>query len=401
MDHFPIVKSLVRVALAQGDETVRHQAERLATALRKADDSDAGAIEKLLSGASQSRNLAPSRLTKSSTAGLVTVAERMSPGVAVPVDRESSAPLATLVFPDDNVATFPVFPAAVTETVAGLLLEWEHNDRITEAGLSPSLTCLIYGPPGTGKTTLALWLAKQHGLPAVVARLDGLISSLLGTTARNLGALFAFANRYECVLVLDEFDAIAKLRDDPNEVGEIKRVVNTLLQNIDAREHRGITIGLTNHDALLDPAVWRRFEVHLPVPLPGADERLEIAKTALAVASAESVAEAKLLAWVSEGFSGSELVTLCAKYRKRLILFDSRSIAPLAVVAPLAASTSAHTNRSRVHALAEDEVTLTRALATAPEIKFSYADLAHLFGVSTKTISRRLSDTPEEATVDA
>jgi hypothetical protein len=228
-----------------------------------------------------------------------------------------------------------------------------------------------------------------------------LISSLLGTTARNLGALFAFANRYECVLVLDEFDAIAKLRDDPNEVGEIKRVVNTLLQNIDARHGRGVIIGLTNHQALLDPAVWRRFEVQLAVPLPGANERLTMATSALAADSPEASADAKLLAWVSDGFSGSELVTLCEKYRKRQILFEGVTGPPFASISQLAASTSVHTDRTRVLGLAEDETTLTRALGTAPDIRFSQSELAHLLGVSTKTIGRRLSEISEGAVADA
>lgn len=140
-------------------------------------------------------------------------------------------------------------------------------------------TCLIYGPPGTGKTRLALWIAAQLDLPVVSARIDGLVSSFLGTTARNIGNLFAFANRYRCLLLLDEFDAVAKLRDDPQEVGEIKRVVNALLQNLDMRHDVGITVGITNHQRLLDPAVWRRFEVQLEMPRPDFDVRLEIAKS--------------------------------------------------------------------------------------------------------------------------
>jgi len=400
MDQIAVVKSLVRVALAQGDETVRYQAERLAAALRKSGDEDAGAIERLLIAGAQTKNLAPSRLTKSSHSAQVQLSERLLPGVAVPVDRESSAPLATIVFPENNNVALPVFPDGVTETISGLLLEWEHHGRIADAGLSASLSCLIYGAPGTGKTTLALWLAKQLGLPAVVARLDGLISSLLGTTARNLGALFTFANRYECVLILDEFDAIAKLRDDPNEIGEIKRVVNTLLQNIDAREGHGVIIGLTNHQSLLDPAVWRRFEVQLEVPLPGANERLEIARVALSPHPTDQTAEAKLLAWVTEGFSGSELVTLCSKFRKRLILSDGNSGAPVQTIAQLAMSTSVHTDRQRILTLGTDESRLMRSLAASVGVKFSHAEIAHLLGVSAKTVSRRLSELVDEGAND-
>lgn len=314
----------------------------------------------------------------------------MREGVALPVDRESSAPLATVIFPDDNHAELPIFDNDVQQVVSGLLLEWEHHDLITDAGLNASLTCLIYGAPGTGKTTLALWLAKQLGLPAVVARLDGLISSFLGTTARNMGALFTFANRYDCVLILDEFDAIAKLRDDPNEVGEIKRVVNTLLQNMDDRHRRGVTFGLTNHPSLLDPAVWRRFDVQLEVPLPGPQERVEIARKILQTNDGEA-SDAKLLAWFGRGMSGSEILTLSEKYRKRLIVGGDLG-PPAELIRQLAATTS---SRDRIRDLADD-VLFTRALSSGDEIRFSHAEMAHLFGVSTKTVGRRIADTDED-----
>lgn len=389
MQHSSIVKSLARVALAQGDQTVRHQVERLAEALRKGEDQDAAAFQRLLDSASKSKTLAPSRLNKS-VAGTGT--EDMTPGTRVPVDRESSAPLATVIFPDENRASFPILPDAAAGTINDLILEWTHRDLILDAGMNPSLTSLMYGPPGTGKTTLALWLAKRMGLPAVVARLDGLISSLLGTTARNIGALFAFANRYNCVLILDEFDAIAKLRDDPNEVGEIKRVVNTLLQNIDTRENIGITIGLTNHESLLDPAVWRRFRVQLAVPLPTAKERLEIAETSLGRDSSSTKTDAKLLAWVSHGFSGAELLILTEKYRKRRLINTDNSSESAALVAQLAASTSLNIDRSRVAVLSGDGGRSAATLAESQDPRFSQSELAALFGVSTKTISRRMSE---------
>ena len=108
----------------------------------------------------------------------------------------------------------------------------------------------------------------ETGLPLVTARLDGMISSLLGSTAKNIRKIFDFASRQECILFLDEFDVIAKIRDDKNETGELKRVVNSLIQNIDVFSKDSIIIAATNHHELLDPAIWRRFNRVLSVSKP-------------------------------------------------------------------------------------------------------------------------------------
>lgn len=102
----------------------------------------------------------------------------------------------------------------------------------------------------------------------IVARLDSLISSYLGTTAKNIRTLFEFVQKTPCVLFLDEFDAIAKARDDSNELGELKRVVNSLLQNVDAMSSDSLLLAATNHENLLDSAVWRRFNYKLEIELP-------------------------------------------------------------------------------------------------------------------------------------
>ncbi len=399
MQYSTIIRSLIRIALAHDSEPLRHQVERLIDAIRAdGDTKEAAALTRMLNQSSRTTELAPSRIVRSATGAIAL--ERLTASVSVPVDRETSAPLATVVFPDDIDPQLPLFPSALLENIDALVNEWEQSDRVAAAGMRPSLTCLVYGPPGTGKTTLALWLARQLGLPAVTARLDGLISSFLGTTARNLGALFTFANRYECVLVLDEFDALAKLRDDPNEVGEIKRVVNALLQNMDARDGLGVTIGLTNHESLLDPAIWRRFEVQLSVPLPEAEQRTAIARRFLDDESSQPDADSKLLAWVSEGLSGAELKTLTTKYRKRRLLSDDNEISPVQTVAQLAYSTSVHIDRDRAELLYADETTLTKKLSTSI-LKFSQIELAAIFGRSTKTIKRRLSDPDNEENTDA
>ena len=109
-------------------------------------------------------------------------------------------------------------------------------------------------------------------IPIVVARFDSLISSLLGNTAKNIRKLFDYAKSKPCILFLDEFDAIAKARDDNQETGELKRVINSLLQNIDEFLETGILIAATNHEQLLDSAIWRRFEKVVNVNKPNSDE---------------------------------------------------------------------------------------------------------------------------------
>lgn len=391
MEHFPIVTSLVRVALGNDSERLNHQVKRLVSALvADGDSTQAAALTKLLNQRTRSTEVAPSRLTQSVHASAPTTSlEALTAQTAVPVDKDSSAPLATVIMPDDIVSTLPLFPHAVQGNVDALLMEWMNADRIRAAGLSPSPSLLVYGAPGTGKTSLALWLAQQLGRPVVLARLDGLISSFLGTTARNLGTLFAFANRYDCVLVLDEFDAIAKVRDDPNEVGEIKRVVNALLQNMDVRVGLGVTIALTNHEALLDPAIWRRFEVQLAIPKPAFEQRVQIALRSLDDAGENARAEAHLLSWVAEGLSGAELRTLATKYRKRRLFLEATAVPPAVTVAQVAESTSVHIRDDVLDILRLDEARQMRPLHAAG---LSYTDLAYLFSVSTKTVQRRVTE---------
>ena len=113
--------------------------------------------------------------------------------------------------------------------------------------------------PGVGKTTIAKYISLKTGLPLVIARLDAVISSLLGNTSKNIRRIFEYADSKPCILFLDEFDAIAKARDDQHEMGELKRVINSLLQNIDMFTQNNILIAATNHPELLDKAIWRRF----------------------------------------------------------------------------------------------------------------------------------------------
>ena len=165
--------------------------------------------------------------------------------VAPPVDQESRMGIVDIDYK-------PIAPNIVlSESTIERLIDFENTikikDQLDGLGMPFNMSLLLYGPPGCGKTSIANYLANKLELPLVTARLDTLISSLLGNTAKNLRRIFDYASRQPCVLFLDEFDAIAKARDDTHELGELKRVVNSLLQNMDAYCQNGIMIAATNH----------------------------------------------------------------------------------------------------------------------------------------------------------
>lgn len=194
---------------------------------------------------------------------------------AIPVDTESRMTLADVIYPAQNDIEV-VLSKRNAEKLESFILSYQNADKLNSLGINVSNSLLLYGPPGCGKTKCAYLIAKQLNLPLVVARLDSLISSYLGTTAKNIRSLFEFAQKMPCVLFLDEFDAIAKARDDNNELGELKRVVNSLLQNIDTMSKDSLVLAATNHHQLLDSAIWRRFDYKLEIELPDRDAIAEL-----------------------------------------------------------------------------------------------------------------------------
>jgi hypothetical protein len=156
-----------------------------------------------------------------------------------------------------------------------LIEEQQRADVLRAQGLEPRHRLLLVGPPGNGKTSLAQSLAYELALPLFTVRYDAVVTSYLGETAQRLRRLFDYVRTQPCVLFFDEFDAIGKERGDLHETGEIKRVVTTLLMQLDDLPSYCVLVGATNHPELLDRATWRRFEIKLELGKPSDDQMTE------------------------------------------------------------------------------------------------------------------------------
>lgn len=187
----------------------------------------------------------------------------------VPVDLDSRLQLARL---DDEIRldVSPIWQGDVKNKLEQVLVERSKFRELITANLSPTRSMLFTGAPGVGKSLAAKWLARSLGLPLLTVDLAAVMSSFLGRTGNNIRNVLDYAKSVDCVLFLDELDALAKRRDDATEVGELKRLVTVLLQEIDSWPAHGLMLAATNHPDLLDPAVWRRFDMIVEFPLPNA-----------------------------------------------------------------------------------------------------------------------------------
>jgi len=161
-----------------------------------------------------------------------------------------------------------ILPKTVAQACGELIEEHHRTDLLRSYNIEPRHKILLAGPPGNGKTSLAEGLAHSLMVPLITIRYEGVIGSFLGETASRLRKLFDFARNRHCVLFFDEFDTLGKERGDPHDTGEIKRVVSSLLLQIDDLPSHVVVVTATNHSELLDRAVWRRFQLRLELPPP-------------------------------------------------------------------------------------------------------------------------------------
>jgi len=210
---------------------------------------------------------------KSSRQGVLDLLE--SPSAGVPRDADRDAPLIEMVTPRRELSELTLSEVTLS-SVTRVIEEQRANERLRSKGLRPSNRLLFFGPPGCGKTVTAEAMAKTLFLPLALVRFDAVVSSYLGETASNLRKVFDFARRRPMLLFFDEVDAIGKKRDDADDHGELKRVVSAFLLLLDRFTADTVTIAATNHEALLDIALWRRFDevIYFPRPEVGEIEML-------------------------------------------------------------------------------------------------------------------------------
>lgn len=192
-----------------------------------------------------------------------------------PRDKDKDMPLVEVMYPEKYFSDIIISEDKI-EQLEQIIREFNNWDVLVSNGVFPTRRALFYGPPGCGKTLAAQALAGEIGLPMLYVRFDALISSYLGETASNIGKVFDYAKKDSWLIFFDEFDAIGRSRNDSTEHGEIKRVVNAFLQQIDNYKGRSIIIAATNFEQSLDYAIWRRFDETIRFDMPSNDEKMKL-----------------------------------------------------------------------------------------------------------------------------
>lgn len=302
---------------------------------------------------------------------------RSAAATALPVEPESNLPLAFLDRAPDSAP--PLLNAAATATIDLLVRERRAAHTLLAAGLEPPKTLLLYGAPGVGKSMTARYLATALDLPLLAVDLAALMSSFLGKTGQNLRQLLDHARESPCVLLLDEFDAVAKRRDDETDIGELKRLVNVLLLELERWPSAGLLVAATNHPQLLDPAVGRRFDITLDLGLPDLPTRSAILQRATddtGLEATDSLVVACALAL--DGASGADLVQVASQAARRAVLDDASYEQILAELAfdGLRSAPRAMEHRAAFCAVAADELHL------------SHREIAKLLGISHPTVGK-------------
>ncbi|WP_244119436.1 anti-phage ATPase IteA [Burkholderia gladioli] len=297
----------------------------------------------------------------------------------LPVDQDSRLSTVDVLYPRIEDLDL-VLPDAVEGRLREFIQSVRSFEKLAAAGVALPTRLLLHGPPGCGKTLSAQWIAANLELPLFTVRCDTLISSLLGQTSKNLRRVFDHIQTQPCVLFLDEFDALAKSRADEREIGELQRVVISLLQNIDSLPPNTVVIAATNHDQLLDSAVWRRFAFRIHFQLPDATLREGLWRRRLKTFAPKDINWSRLVT-LSDGMSGAAIDFVAQDAMRNAVLSGEEFVTEAELLRRLGLTIAA-TQRVTLSNV-QDEI---RWLRQWQPSLFSQRALANLYKVSTRQI---------------
>lgn len=243
----------------------------------------------------------------------------------LPMSRRYHLPMATLL-PRELLQHHMVLPPAVEERFLRIEKEYASRERLAKFGLLPRKKILLFGPPGCGKTMGAERLAWNTGLPLMKVRFDSMISSYLGESAANLRSIFDATIESPRLLLLDECDFIAKSRTNGQDVGEVSRIVNTLLQLLEEYEAPGLLVAATNLDTALDKALFRRFDDVFEIPKPGREEIEKLLRMTLSAMEVHKDVNWPFIVELLEGCSAAQVVRIARDAAKLCILNGGKVI---------------------------------------------------------------------------
>ena len=256
-------------------------------------------------------------------------------GRPVPVvqPRGELAGLLSVAYPKTRLADM-VLSEPLRRQLDRIILEQRQQSRLQEHGFGPMRKLLLVGPPGTGKTMTAAALAGELGMAFFTIQLDGLITKFMGETAAKLRLIFDAIAETRATYFFDEFDALGGDRGSKNDVGEIRRVLNSFLQFLEQDDSQSLVIGATNHVALLDRALFRRFDSVVDYALPSPDVAQKVIHARLGALNIEKVGWGPVRK-AAAGLSHAELTKACDQAAKNAILAETTVIETKALVAAL------------------------------------------------------------------
>lgn len=302
--NYEYIPKLVRAALNNDKKNIEAISLMIGRKIKKEDPETAAEIMKILSYASSGTDVM-----------------RSLDIAAVPRDKETRSQLVQIEEPVMRLD--PILDDNAYSVLKDFLKERELLERFLSENVIPPNSILLHGKPGVGKTYIAKWIAYQLNMPIITLDLANSISSYLGRSGQNIKSIFDYTKEQNVVLFLDELDAIAKRRDDASDLGELKRLVNVLLKELEDCPVTCVIIGATNHPELLDKAIWRRFDRNLEVRLPGENQRRELLIRGLGDKSEDITSDIlDIVVMGTKDISSADLCKFCEHVKRKKIMHE-------------------------------------------------------------------------------